>query len=234
MTPSETPTGPSAQIRALADVYEHYETDDSVRRRWSHDNPGNQAILDELIRVASGMIELAGYAPSHDILDLGCGRGTWLTDLLRPGTVTGIDLLFERLVAAQARTNANGLVCADGSALPFHDRQFDTVVVSTVLSSVGSEDVRVGIATEIERVLRPGGFVMFYDFRVRNPFNPQTRPVTRRQLDSLFAGFDQLIVPVTVVPQVVRRLGPLTKLAYRTLSRVPGARSHLLGLFRKR
>lgn len=226
--------GRRPDIRALGDIYQTYANDDSVRRRWSDENPGNRAILDELVRIAGAMIEVAGTAPSPRVLDLGCGGGTWLTDLLRPADIIGIDLLFERLVAARSRTTETALVCADGSALPFPDQQFDGVVVSTVFSSVRSADVRVGIANEIERVLRSGGFVLWYDFRIRNPFNPHTRPVSRRLLESLFAGFDQLIVPVTVVPQLARRLGPLTTPAYRGLSRVPGMRTHLLGLFRKR
>jgi hypothetical protein len=81
--------------------------------------------------------------------------------------------------------------------------------------------------------MRPGGGLLWYDFRYDNPANANVRGVTERRVRELFPGLDGRLYSVTVLPPLVRRLGPLTSIAYPVLSKAPALRSHLMGLLRK-
>ena len=92
------------------------------------------------------------------ILDLGCGNGAYLRDLVRSGArarLAGADLSIDMLSEARRRVGARvRFVQADASALPFRAASWDLVLCSHVLQFVADLDRSVaGIA----RCLRPGG-----------------------------------------------------------------------------
>jgi ubiquinone/menaquinone biosynthesis C-methylase UbiE len=105
------------------------------------------------------------------ILDLGCGAGVVMEQLIRRGyTVIGADrsadmlnLTRERLASYPAK--AYELHQGTCEQLPFATHQFDVVLCVGVFGYI--DDV-VGALTEIRRVLRPGGRLVM---SVRNPFN---------------------------------------------------------------
>ena len=118
---------------------------------------------------------------------------------------------------------------ASGAALPHPDATFDLVSTFTVFSSVLDQGLRMLIAGEIARVLRPGGMVLWYDMRLPNPRNRAIRPLNRRTLAALFPGFELDLRSITVIPPLARRLGAGAERTYPLVNRVPLLRSHLLG-----
>jgi len=92
---------------------------------------------------------------------------------------------------------------------------------------------RLAILSEVDRVLRPGGIFVWYDMRRRNPFNPDVRPFTPREIAEALPGYDLHWRRVTVVPQIARKLGPATAIVYPLLGIVPLARTHTAGWARK-
>lgn len=56
------------------------------------------------------------------------------------------------------------LVVGDASRLPYPDGSFDLVYQATALSSMPSRAMRDRVAVEMRRVVRPGGFIVSYDF----------------------------------------------------------------------
>jgi hypothetical protein len=109
------------------------------------------------------------------------------------------------------------------------------VLLYTVLSSVEDPGVAARIAAEVRRVLPADGTgaVLWYDMRVRNPWNRNVHGVSRRELHRLFPGSDLgLVGSLTPLPPLVRRLGPLTGPGFALLRRIPFLRSHLFGLIR--
>jgi ubiquinone/menaquinone biosynthesis C-methylase UbiE len=156
----------------------------------------------------AGALPLAGKR----ILDVGCGYGQWLADLETLGAeralLAGADLVPERVERAQARLAGADIRQADASALPFEDGRFDLVLQSMMFSSILDEGVRRAAAAEIERVLAPGGAVLWYDFFVDNPRNGNVRGVRRSELRALFPGFELRWRRVTLAPPLIRALAP--------------------------
>ena len=94
------------------------------------------------------------------ILDAGCGpggNGSWLG---RHGRVVGVDLVRDALEFVHARRPTTIPVQATAAQLPFDDHAFDVVVAVTLLYTVA--DHRAA-ASELARVLRPGGAVLILE-----------------------------------------------------------------------
>lgn len=105
--------------------------------------------------------------PGERILDVGCGPGFYVAELLDrvgpEGTVTGVDRSEAMLAVASSRTRAHGNVTfheAEATALPVKDGEFDAALSVQVLEYV--EDVPAVLA-ELSRALRPGGRVVVWD-----------------------------------------------------------------------
>lgn len=95
------------------------------------------------------------------ILDAGCGTGLIGAALAGMGyhDLTGVDISAGMLARAEARrVYAGGLVRADLCAMPLDDDSFDAVVCIAVLTYAPSIE---RVFTEFERVLRPGGCLVF-------------------------------------------------------------------------
>ena len=224
-----------AEADRIRRVFAEYETDPNVQRRWDPANPGNAANRSALQR------QIAALLPDlhqRHILEIGCGHGDVLALFAGLGAeesrCTGVDLREDALRFAQTRFPRATFKQLNAESLPFAASSFDTVALFTVLSSVLAKDSRRAIAAEAARVLRPGGVVLWYDIRRTNPWNRHIQPITRKDLGSLFPRFELDLTSATLVPQLARRLGPLTPALFPMLHAIPALRSHWLGLLRNR
>jgi ubiquinone/menaquinone biosynthesis C-methylase UbiE len=132
-------------------------------------------------------ISTEAFGPAHPrILDVGCGGGRDLAHWLSCGwpadRLAGVDVVPDRV--ERARMSCPGVDIRLGAAgpLPFPDAGFDVVCASTVLSSILDDGVRRALCAEMLRVVRPGGLLLVYDFVIRNPRNPDVRPMPLRTL----------------------------------------------------
>ncbi len=100
-------------------------------------------------------------AQARDVLDVGCGNGTYLAKFAAaPGNrrVTGVDLSIDMLLSARDRVGMKcRLLRADVSRLPFKPESFDFIFASHVLQFVADLD---GSVAEIARCLGPGGVLV--------------------------------------------------------------------------
>jgi ubiquinone/menaquinone biosynthesis C-methylase UbiE len=179
------------------------------------------------------LLPLAGQR----ILDIGCGSGDVLRDLVRfgatPALLEGIDLLPERIDAARERSAAAiNFRAGDATALPCKDASFDVALQFTLLSSVVDGAARRAVCRETLRVLRPGGTVIIYDF-TWNPRNRDVRGVGAGELRRLYEGCAVDARRVTLAPPISRRLARLSFTLCRALEALPPLRSHLLAAVRK-
>ena len=117
--------------------------------------------------------------------------------------------------------------------MDFPDAAFDLVMAFTVFSSILDPSMAGNVASEIHRVLKPGGGLLWYDFRYNSPANRHVRGVGSARVRQLFPGLKGHLHTLTVLPPLVRRLGPLTAALYPALALAPPLRSHLMGLLRK-
>src|SRR6266550_3411093 len=67
------------------------------------------------------------------------------------------------------------LECGSATELPFEAGTYDLVLQATLFSSVLDAGVKGRIATEMLRVLRPNGAILWYDLRIDNPRNLDVR-----------------------------------------------------------
>jgi malonyl-CoA O-methyltransferase len=101
------------------------------------------------------------------VLDLGCGTGQCLPDLMsryKSAEVVALDVALPML--GQARRHGRWLrrplcVCADAEHLPFSDACFDLVFSNLMLQWCVDLEV---VFRELQRVLRPGGLLLFTSF----------------------------------------------------------------------
>ncbi len=210
-------------------VYAAYRASSSAQQRWSQENAGNRAIHRE--RSAAVRALLGPPLAGRRVLEIGCGGGGVLRDLQAFGaaSLVGVDLLPDRLTAAAATAPRAAIAAADATALPFGDASFDIALLFTVISSVQDRGVAAHIAAEALRVLAPGGQIVWYDLRYGNPRNPHVRGISRREIAALFPGTAVRLAPITLLPPLARRLGPLTSLLYPALALLPPLRAHLIG-----
>ncbi|UCB43446.1 MAG: methyltransferase domain-containing protein [Dehalococcoidales bacterium] len=109
------------------------------------------------------------------ILDLGCGDGRHLYYFSKLGyRIYGLDNARTGLCLAQERLAQVGLatelVCADMTAIPWHDEFFGAVIVIQVIYHNPIEGIRRTIE-EIHRVLKPGGW-LFVTVSTCKPLGP--------------------------------------------------------------
>lgn len=223
-------------------IREAYARRQSVSRAglYSCFNLGNLFMLQERERRVLSILAQAGWSSLHGarILDVGCGDGMWIRDLIRwgadPGSITGVDLLESRVAEARALSPMNvTLHCRNASALECPDESFDLIIQSTVFTSILNEYVRRQLAQEMLRVLKPTGLILWYDFHVNNPCNPDVRGVARREIHGLFKGCKIKLRRITLAPPITRVLTPLSWWACQFFSLIPILCTHYLGTIRK-
>lgn len=105
-----------------------------------------------------------------NVLEVSCGHGggaSYLARTLQPQRYTGLDLNPAGIGFCRQRHQADGLVFADGDAedLPFEANTFDAVI------NIEASHCYPGFPrflAEVARVLRPGGYFLYADFRYRD------------------------------------------------------------------
>ncbi len=229
----------SLEVDRLRKVYRFYALRGFGQSKWSLANKGNQAILEECLLRIRASLQNSGFFPldERQILDVGCGTGQRLAafaDLgAKPEHLFGVDLIADRINVARQHHPRITFQLANAEALPFADGTFDLVTVFTVFSSILHARMAANVGLEINRVLRRGGAVLWYDFRMHNPWNRHVRGISRHRIQNLFPGFKTDLETISLLPPLARRLGRLTKLLYSPLSSLPLLRSHYLGVLTK-
>jgi ubiquinone/menaquinone biosynthesis C-methylase UbiE len=175
------------------------------------------------------------------ILDVGCGGGQSLVDFeswgARRRNLAGIDLREEAAQIAKSRLRCGddgGAEIRTGNAaeLPWPDQTFHIVNQSTVFTSILQQPLRRAVATEMVRVLRGDGLILWYDFRVNNPFNKNVRGVGAAEIRSLFPGCAVHFYPVTLAPPLARVVTPISWTMSSLLEKLRILNSHYLAVIR--
>jgi phosphatidylethanolamine/phosphatidyl-N-methylethanolamine N-methyltransferase len=116
-------------------------------------------------------IQRMGIRPGDRVLEVGVGTGINASLYPRDCAVTGIDLSSSMLEKARERVARKDirhvrLLEMDAASMQFADNSFDIVYAPYLISVVPDP---VGVASEMHRVCRPGGRVIFLNhFRSPN------------------------------------------------------------------
>ena len=151
-----------------------------------------------------------------------------------PNNVIGMDVLPGRLGDAK-RLCAPGvrLYCGDGGTLALRGGWFDLVLQVTMFTSILDADLRRRVASEMLRVIKPQGLILWYDFHVQSPRNASVRAVRKQEIHNLFPDCAITLRRVTLAPPLARLLAPRSLLLCQLLERIPPLRTHYLGIIRK-
>ncbi|MBN2308087.1 MAG: class I SAM-dependent methyltransferase [Candidatus Hydrogenedentes bacterium] len=117
----------------------------------------------QLYHRVAGAIDLAGL----DVLEVGCGRGGGAAHVIQrfhPRSLTALDFCKSAIEFCACHYEIDGLqfVRGDAEHLEFEDASFDAVLNIESSHCYGRID---RFFREVARVLRPGGYFLFADFR---------------------------------------------------------------------
>lgn len=197
-------------------VHERYARRDAAADETRYSLYANAAALQAQQERLRAMARLwAGHGwqalGERRLLEVGCGSGGNLQDLLRlgatPAHLTGIELLPARAAMARERLPAAVvLIEGDACGADVPPASHDAVLAFTLFSSLLDAAFRRQMAQAMWRWVAPGGGVLVYDFVVDNPRNPDVRGVPLHELRALFPEARCRSLRLTLAPPLARRL----------------------------
>jgi ubiquinone/menaquinone biosynthesis C-methylase UbiE len=173
------------------------------------------------------------------ILEIGCGNGDLLRDFIkwgaRPENLFGVELIADRVAEAiQLCPKDVKIQRGNAAELQFPAETFDLVLQSTVFTSVLDPETKQQMAAEMCRVLKRDGLILWYDYHMNNPRNPDVRGVKLDEIQRLFPYCEIRMHRITLAPPIARRLVPYSWLLCYLLSKIPWICSHYIGVIRKK
>ncbi|HKO63538.1 MAG TPA: class I SAM-dependent methyltransferase [Pyrinomonadaceae bacterium] len=102
------------------------------------------------------------------ILDVGCGYGRTLQQLLEAGfpNCVGLDVSEGMLARYRSEVHSARLVRNDGHDFPLQHESVDAVLLFAVLTCIPADTEQLYLVNEVRRVLRPGGLLYISDLLV--------------------------------------------------------------------
>lgn len=227
---------PHDEVRAVAVRYARRPATD----RYNVLNPDVWQTLQERQRGMLRLFARLGWTDlsQRRVLEVGCGSGGNVLELLRlgfvPRNLAGIELLPERFSQAmQALPSGVVLMQGDASLVKLPDESEDIVMQSTVFSSLLDAPFQWRLAQTMWRWVRPGGGVLWYDFTINNPRNPDVRGVPVARIRELFPHGRLQYRRVTLAPPIARAVCRVHPVLYPCFNVLPFLRTHVLAWIEK-
>jgi SAM-dependent methyltransferase len=172
------------------------------------------------------------------ILEIGCGTGFWLREFIkwgaRPHNITGVELLPDRVAKAKQLSPEEVTVqCGSAAALAYPNAAFEVILQSTAFTSILDSDMKRRIASEMLRVMKQDGLILWYDYHVNNPWNPDVRGIKKHEIAQLFPHCRVRLQRITLAPPLVRFLAPHAWTVCELLTKIPLLCTHYLGAIQK-
>jgi len=171
------------------------------------------------------------------ILDVGCGSGGKLRRFIEygacPENLLGIDLLPDRIERAKELNPLIDFKCGNAEGLPYEDESFDIVMQFTMFTSILDDTMKRNIAKEMLQVLKPEGIILWYDYYISKPTNPDVKGVGKREIKQLFPNCSFRFKRVTLAPPLARMIAPYSLLLCYLLEKIPLLCTHYLTVIRR-
>ena len=204
--------------------------------RWNVDSPGRQQMAKERSDAIETLLDARPGPPLCEcrILDVGCGYGNqlgWFNERgAQPENLFGVDLLAAHIESARKRYPTFNFMQSNAEHLSFPNDSFDIMVAFTIFSSLIDSRMAENVASEMLRVLKKSGAILWYDLRYPNPRNSSVRAMTRRRINCLFPGMVTQLKSISLLPPLADGLGSTAAITYPLLAGIPFLRPHYIGL----
>lgn len=230
-------TQPAAQPSSAANSEEiatNYAKREAKKHLYAFHQPDLRLHMAERERALSAFLKNAfdGTLSGRSCLDVGCGKGGFLRQLAEwgadPADLTGTELLPDRIQAARLLSPpAMTWHLGDLESLPGNSR-YDLLSAFTVFSSVLDQDIRKSLACQMWEKVKPGGWVVIFDFKLNNPNNSDVRKVTRRELRDWWPAQRFSYQTLLLLPPLARLIAPRSYPLASLLAALPPLRSHFI------
>jgi len=124
--------------------------------------------------------------------------------------------------------------CGNAEDLPYEDESFDIIMQFTVFTSILDNQMKKNIAKEMLKVLKPEGIILWYDYFIRKPTNPDVKGVGKREIKKFFPNCTFDFNKVTLVPPIARTIAPYSLLLCYLLEKLRFLNTHYLVVIRKK
>lgn len=206
---------------------------------YSFFNPGHLFIAQQLEKELIKLFDHYQVNPLGDkkSLEVGCGTGGRLRELIkcgaRPENLCGIDLLPDAIAVAKRVSPNINFRCGNAESLPFDAETFDIVTQFTVFTSILDAGMKRNTAKEMLRVVKPSGLILWYDYFVSKPTNPDVKGIGKREIIRLFPNCTFDFNKVTLAPPIARAIASYSFLLCYLLEKIPWLKTHYLVVIRK-
>jgi SAM-dependent methyltransferase len=203
------------EVERIRERYGHYDRDAQTRARWSAFSEEEVAHRNQQYGALAALFRRIGRSTLADlkVLDVGCGSGRMVRACLdlgaAPGDVIGVDLQTNRIEEARRLSPHLDFRVSNGTDLDFPDEAFDLVMQFVVFSSIFAENLRQRLASEMVRVLKPGGYIFWWDC-IKTVQGQGAQALVPQEL---FPGMSAVSLPFALWPR------PSQCIARRRLSR---------------
>lgn len=169
------------------------------------------------------------------IIEIGAGTGINIYFFQKTGFdnkhIYANELLPDRFeILKKNFTNIN-LIEGDAANIDANLREtFDIVFQSTVFTSILDSSFRQVLADRMWNLLKPGGFILWYDFVYDNPKNKDVVGIKKAEIRQLFPQSKKIkFYRTTLAPPIGRRV----KKMYHLFNLFPFLRTHVIAVIEK-
>lgn len=229
-----TATRANEEIQEIRERYDRRKQM-AEHRNYSMLNPAVYMGVQERQRAILRLLKSESIVPVEDkrVLEIGCGSGSNLNELLRlgfkPENLMGNELLEDRaLIARNSLPSSTKILVGDAAALQLPENYFDIVYQSTVFTSILDNAFQVKLANKMWFLTKPGGGILWYDFIYDNPRNPDVCGVSIKRIQELFPQGNIKTWKVTLAPPISRFVTKIHPCLYTVFNTMIFLRSHVL------
>jgi len=164
----------------IKEIKEQYNT---IASEWNLTRPEASGIK---------MQQIKKLKPGDKLLDLGCGNGLIVSEVLkRKAEYVGVDISSGLIKIAKVKYPGIKFLVGDATKnLKFENNSFDKVFSFAVMHHVPGEELRLKFLQEIYRVLKNGGEAIIINWNLMNDW-PRKRYSIEEQIKNPTLGLGQ-------------------------------------------